>query len=100
MNKLFALLLTVLFITGCEFYTYETPMRPAVIPNYSNNTHSPPECYNADYQYDVGHYVVCEWQCASYRGYNRTSLKIYFERRRPGHLWEVHESLGPHYCYY
>ena len=41
--------------------------------------------------------TLCEWQCASYSGYNRTSLEVYFERYYTG--WEVHESLGPHYCY-
>ena len=100
MNKLALLLGTLIIITGCEFYTYESevPMRPAVRPHYAIDTYYGPECYNADYEYSVNYRTyVCEWRCASYGGYNRTGLEIRFEEYYND--WRITEYFRNQNCY-
>ena len=98
MNKLFALLVSMVALTGCEFYTYETQMMPPVRPHFSIDTYYGPECYNADYEYSVSYRTyVCEWRCASYGGYHRTGLELRFEEYYND--WRVREFLSSHDCY-
>jgi hypothetical protein len=98
MNKIFALLVFMVGLAGCEFYTYETQMIPPKRPHFTIDSYYGPECHNADYEYSVSFRTyVCEWRCASYGGYHRTGLELRFEEYYND--WLVREFLSSHDCY-
>jgi len=102
--RLLLIVICMFFVCGCEFYTYDNGprMRSTVRPNvdYHFTSYERPRCINADRQYDHGYNeLVCEWRCAYYKGYTRTSVTLFFHRYLDG--WHLEgEMIEGHDCYY